>query len=309
MNQAAVTLVSAAPVPNLFVLGSCRVHRPVKLLQESGSARLYTSGINGYIHSTREAAQRVRWLAERTGLDRQLLPFLFPAARVPIVTPALADELRTADLMVVEAAAERSVSVDGVFLQKNLVVRQLVRELGDEGMAWWRSLVRNGRVLPEAFEAVQPVFDHVIDDALKPAGTRVLRNAVCTEDTEDEVRADLHYLSRVTGKPLLAVTHVDVARPDGRKMVSRSRHVTRVKQAAAGLPGVAVLDPLDIAQGWDEASLLDKEGADVNHYSPRFEAVLADHMLDRVRAQLRHAGAARAGHHSFSFPEFQDGHE
>ena len=288
---------------NLFVLGSCRVHRPVKLLQESGSARLHTSGVSGYIHSTREAAQRVRWLAERTGLDRQLLPFLFPAARVPIVTPALADELRTADLLVVEAAAERSVSVDGVFLQKNLVVRHLVRELGDEGMAWWRSLVRNGRVLPEAYDAVRPVFEHVIDDALKPAGERVLRGAVCAEDTEADVRADLHYLARVVDKPLLAVTHVDVARPDGRRMVSRSRHVERVKTAAEGVHGVEVMDPLEIAQGWDEAALLDKDGADVNHYSPRFEAVLAEHMLDRVRAQLRRSGPARAARHSFSLPE------
>ncbi|KDD19309.1 hypothetical protein [Bordetella bronchiseptica] len=291
--------------PKLFVLGSCRVHRPARLLHDGGLAQPLTAGISGYIHSTREAVQRVQWLADRTRLDSQLLPFMFPAGRTPVVTPARADELAQADAVLVEAASERSVSVNGVFLQKNLVIKHLVRELGDEGRNWWRSLVRAGEVAPEAYEAVAGLYRDQAEETVLAGGLRVLREARCAEDSEAVVRADLMYLALRLGKPVLVVTHVDAERADGRRIAARVRHVARIKAAARGLHQVHVIDPLDAAPDWPPARLLASDGADMNHYSPEFEPVLAGYMHTRIRAALAASSGALAP--SQFLPEYQDG--
>ncbi|OZI74933.1 capsular biosynthesis protein [Bordetella genomosp. 12] len=283
----------------LFVLGSCRVHRPIRLLQEQGRALLCTAGIPGYIHSTREARQRLRWLSEGQGLDRQLLPFLFARSVLPRLEETHRRELAQADVVVIEAAAERSVEVDGVFLQKNLVVRHLVRELGEPGMQWWRGLIRSGSVHPDDYARAMGEYRQLAEPALLASGERVLRRARCALDSEQAVRDDLQYAARLIGKPVVAVTHVDLPRPDGRLMVSRSQHVARVKAAAAALPGVHVIDPLDCARDMTREQVLDRDGEDLNHYCPAFEAVLAEHLHQQLHAAAR-IGSRKSPTHSES---------
>ncbi|AIT28241.1 hypothetical protein D554_3522 [Bordetella holmesii 30539] len=228
----------------------------------------------------------MRWLCEGQGLDRQLLPFLFARALWPSLDETHRRELMQADAVVIEAAAERSVEVDGVFLQKNLVVRHLVRELGDIGMQWWRSLLRCGAVSPDEYARAMGEYRQLADPAMLAPGERVLRRARCETDTESHVREDLRYASRVLGKPVLVVTHVDLPRSDGRPILSRSHHVARVKAACAGLAGLHVVDPLDCAQGLGRAQILDRDGEDLNHYCPAFETLLAEHLYQQANTLL-----------------------
>lgn len=254
----------------LFVMGSCRVHRPVASLT-AGEVSYLTGGMGGYTHTVKEAIQRLAFLQGGATWPDNLTKFILGSERVPAWVQQMVDDLQMADALVVEVSSGKEVRLEDTYLQLNYLSSLLVNQLGGAGKSWWSELLRFGKP-----------SDEVIGAALEAASAAgfganamaVIEGAEASRATRESLRDDIRNLAVMADRPIVLVTHVDIGKIEAGELKGRSQFVSLVEQAAEGIPGVLVFDPTVIVAAFGRRFALAEYGSDVNHYAEMFEPIL-----------------------------------
>ncbi|WP_368655395.1 hypothetical protein ABRY94_11730 [Castellaniella ginsengisoli] len=96
-----------------YVIGSCRVHGPLR------GRPGYGKPVVGYTHTTKEAIQRVRHIRGEIVIAHSVAPYVFSRERTPVVTAAHRRALNDADVMLVEVCSAKEMQYMGFWLNLN----------------------------------------------------------------------------------------------------------------------------------------------------------------------------------------------
>ncbi|WP_454812913.1 hypothetical protein [Labrys neptuniae] len=264
----------------VFVLGSCRLHRPMEEIAATGRCSHYDGGSRAYLHSVGEAVQRLRWMRGECVIPDGMAPYVFSTERVPRLSANAQKEQAKADFLLVEVASEKELICDGIYLQLNYLHRHLLSPLGEGGKMWWKEMLQKRSISAETAKKVI-ASEQFAEAGFGEADARILRDAHCELADEDALRQGLIELKQLWGKPMAAVSHVGLPLQDGRVLQSREAFITRVRKVGTEL-GIPVFEPRGVIEAVGRTRALERQGADLDHYDPGFEQMYGWYLLNRV---------------------------
>lgn len=264
----------------VFVLGSCRLHRPMEEIAATGRCSHYDGGSRAYLHSVGEAVQRLRWMRGECQIPDGMAPYVFSTERAPRLSANAQKEQAKADFLLVEVASEKELICDGIYLQLNYLHRHLLSPLGDGGKLWWKEMLQKRCISAETAKKVI-ASEQFAEAGFGEADARILRDAYCEIADEGALRQGLIELKQLWGKPMAAVSHVGLPLQDGRVLQSREAFIERVKKIGAEL-GIPVFEPRGVIEAVGRTRALERQGADLDHYDPGFEQMYGWYLLNRV---------------------------
>ncbi|PRH87613.1 hypothetical protein C5L14_13540 [Labrys okinawensis] len=264
----------------VFVLGSCRLHRPMEEIAATGRCSHYDGGSRAYLHSVGEAVQRLRWMRGELTIPDGMAPYVFSTERVPRLSANAQKEQAKADFLLVEIASEKELICDGIYLQLNYLHRHLLSPLGEGGKLWWKEMLQKRSISADTAQKVI-ASEQFAEAGFGEADARILRNARCELADENALRQGLIELRQLWGKPMAAVSHVGLPLQDGRVLQSREAFIARVKKIGGEL-GIPVFEPRGVIEAVGRTRALERQGADLDHYDPGFEQMYGWYLLNRV---------------------------
>ncbi|MBP0579915.1 hypothetical protein J8I29_11405 [Labrys sp. LIt4] len=264
----------------VFVLGSCRLHRPMEEIAATGRCSHYDGGSRAYLHSVGEAVQRLRWMRGELTIPDGMAPYVFSTERVPRLSANAQKEQAKADFLLVEIASEKELICDGIYLQLNYLHRHLLSPLGEGGKLWWKEMLQKRSISADTAQKVI-ASEQFAEAGFGDADARILRNARCELADENALRQGLIELRQLWGKPMAAVSHVGLPLQDGRVLQSREAFIARVKKIGGEL-GIPVFEPRSVIEAVGRTRALERQGADLDHYDPGFEQMYGWYLLNRV---------------------------
>ena len=168
---------------NVFAIGSCRIHRPLRHLDDCGAVKLLN---------------RIDpcWFVHTSGAARQYLDVVSGRARIPVeLEPYILE------------GKPRKMNYDGVdqLAQCDLVVVEISSLKVHRSRGWDLNAHIIWRARKEADSS--PVVKEMIDRAA----------------TEDEIIADLLYIREMTKRPVMVVDHLHFLDKDGNTFPARTQ--------------------------------------------------------------------------------------
>ncbi|WP_423066891.1 hypothetical protein [Devosia sp. CN2-171] len=236
------------------VLGSCRVHTPVRMLARD-RIRTDHEGAEWYTHSTRDALQKLKIVRRQLDL---------PAKVVPLVVESHAQKWNPArhhptfygraDVFVVEICSRKIATNDGIYYQQ-WPTQMVVRE-------------------PERY----PELVGYVEGATQRIQSR------------EELLGDLKLICDRLGRPVLFVPHLNVKMSNGQPFPERTIIRDTLEQFCRSDRRASLFDPTAIVAEHGEAQAL----VDSGHYREEFYPVLADRMFSALSTAASISSAAPA---------------
>ena len=122
---------TTAVTPVITVIGTCRVHHPLRNLESMGMIRLNNGGLASFVHSTPEALLRLKVLLGMEKYDSDIVKLQVGETKEVKLTADAEFNLLESDLLVVEVSTIKAVSVEGSPLQFNEVNLHLCTPYND----------------------------------------------------------------------------------------------------------------------------------------------------------------------------------
>lgn len=257
------------------VIGSCRVHGPIKALVASGEARGVAFPFNTYTHSPYDALQYLRFCMGHVVLPPPLEPLVFGKTGMRYPALGFVQLVGKLDLVVAEVSSQTRLSASGFEVQQNYFATNFVRPGGKPVLDWWRSVVRQDEQRHAAGA------DLIEQGLVKEAWQREVVRTIELEEIGDEAftRA-MTELMRSHSARWLFVSHFSFDRD--RTVASRERNIALL-QAFAASSGAGFFDPSPVVQEAGASNALKGNGRDIYHYSAAFETVMGQNLADCMR--------------------------
>lgn len=265
-------------------IGTCRIHSPLKRAATRYPIELDLRRNYGYVHTSAEALQQLRFLSGDKSFDPLVMPLIF---RDPAEAPALEQQSwEPSELQIVEISSAKSIRFGDDFLQVNYLYRQFADFFasGERSRIFWNFVKKAHRGEMLNYLREEPSFRRL------PREQRdLLLGLTIEQQSFRSVLGDMEQLvERIGRDKLLFVTHVNALTPDESVIPSRDRLIRWVKLAAEQLK-VAVFDPTAAMQDFGQERALEKGGFDVTHYTPAFfdrvyDELHRSHVSERIQA-------------------------
>ena len=254
-------------------VGTCRIHAPLRGARGAYAFQLETGGVYGFIHSTAEALQLVRYLLGlETFSGNEGFCIFRPGFKVESERVA-----RLSDLYLVEISSAKRIQQGGRFLQINYLYRAFEDFFSNtqRTRSYW-ALARPGRELRLRAFLQQ---DEVFNTYPKPMQD-FLASIVLSTATKSEMAEDMHKIADLLGRDrVVFVTHVNARMPTGQTIESRENLIDDVLEISREM-GMPCLDPTDAMVAFGQSKALQQEGRDLTHYTDEFSAYLWRHWFD-----------------------------
>lgn len=267
-------------------IGTCRIHTPLKRASSRYPVELDLRRNYGFVHTSSEALQQLRFLQGDKQFQPQVAPLVFREADVASLK---AQSWEPSDLHVVEISSAKHITSGDDAVQGNYVSHHFADFFAssERSRLFW-ALVKKGhrRELIEYLRE-QPAYRLLAQD-----DRELLASLSMQQQSFKAIKSDMAEIVERIGKDrLLFVTHVNATTTDGALIPTRDRVIRWVKLAANQLE-VPVFDPTEEMQKFGQDRALEDGGRDLTHYTLAF----SDRLYDRLHQS--HIGSligARAG--------------
>lgn len=250
-------------------LGTCRISNPLRRLAEVGAVELNLDRIFGYVHSTPEILQQIRFLEGEFVLPPELVKYIGPNANH--VRCRRSHE--TSQVYFVEISSRKVFRIGGVAIQSNHLARVLRSIVGTEDTTNFFLFLADGS--RAAIEEILGRHAEAMDDTDR----ELLRGVSVVRQTSAELSADIAIIREMLPEKAVLVTHVGVKLADGRPLADRDELISEIEDIASGL-GIPVYNPTVDLNVIGQVNAMDRDGADLAHYSPHFEQVVSRKLAD-----------------------------
>ena len=263
----------------VMVQGSCRIHKPIRCVAATGRCSYFDGGSPAYLHSAREALQRLRWTFGDISLPDRIASLVFARDATPEFRKKHEHRLAGVDFLLTEISSGKDFIFDGYFLQLNRL-QMLVGPLGDLGKTWWREVSHNGRASPDTVSAI--VNSHLFKEGKFSKHDAEVLSGV-TQETQDEAAtaSTLAQIKEIWAQPMGIVSHVGLPLLNGQPLKPRMAFIKRLGGAANDL-AIPVFQPANVIAAFGREHALAKNGADLDHYDDDFNAIYGWYLLNRV---------------------------
>lgn len=236
------------------VLGSCRVHTPIRLLARD-RIRTDHEGAEWYTHSTRDALQKLKIVRCQVDLPPEVVPLVVesheqkwhPGKHHP-------NFYGLADVFVVEICSRKVATNEGIYYQQ-WPTQMVLRE-------------------PERH----------------PALVAYVEGATHRIQSRGELLGDLKLICDRLGRPVLFVPHLNVKMSNGQPFSERTIIRDVLEEFCRSDARASLFDPTAIVAEYGEAQAL----VDSGHYREEFYPLLADRMFSALNTAASVRSAAPA---------------
>lgn len=244
------------------VIGTCRVHDPLRKMQEVGLIELNNGGLDSFIHSTPEAMLRLNVLQGLNEYNEDLVKLQVGETKELKLKPNQDFDFNRTQILLVEISTTKLISSMDNPLQFNEVNRHLCTPYGKFGIELRKNIDHafyNRRTHVSVPEVDVP--DDFPTNYIELIST--LKPQVLDEVS---ICSDLRQIIEAAGIPVLLVNHINLPGKDGKKISSRNR-LCKIINNYGKENGISVFNPEVMFGNHKREDLLMKEGEDLNHYA------------------------------------------
>ena len=265
----------------IVVTGSCRFLDPFEDLAASGTLVKVWANYAVAPHTFGEVDQILRYTRQECDILEPLIPFVF-AQPHSLLSRTLRERrlLDSADAVVVEISDLLQIRCGETYFQSNAFWRSINARFGNAMLPWYRALSTGQPVTELLIESVMDSLSHVTGDP-RDLLMRILRD---TSIERVDVRRAEEFIDQLrfnSSAKWVFVSHFLVPGLGGPLMEERQK-LSATLQKAATARGVAMFDPSNLVSEYGADIALALNGADISHYNPVFQVVIAEALLSVV---------------------------
>lgn len=255
--------------PIVSVIGSCRVHSPMKKAEKNGLISLYNENIASYCHSSREALQKLRFVNGRIGYPDYLRLLINGTQKDGDKTMTMRGDLRKADIYVIEVSSKKRLFLGDFSLQMNFFQDYFVKP--NNLQDWWKSLVDS------ANKSNKPV-------SLKPSiplskeAFFIASKVELGIETDASIDNDIKLITDYLKKPIILVGHFDILKPDG-KPIKERQALNNALRTSAEKYNAKYFEPATLINEFGNEKSLRPEST--NHWAVDFEETVGKHIFEK----------------------------
>ncbi|MCC7049173.1 MAG: hypothetical protein IT562_20845 [Alphaproteobacteria bacterium] len=261
---------------NIFVVGSCRVHRPLRWAQEHHLVSIANGHCHWFTHSARECLQYLDILDGRE-IPPEMFQLVVGTGNVKSDAPQLAFDL---------VSSAHDVSVVEISTHKRLRYRDWHLHL-DQFRIVSRELGLHPDILSDRLKIPLDLRDGAFlrEFAMPRFYRDLFLETTLSMQTDDELLLELVEIGERIPGPIVFVDHFNVPRDDGTRFPERDR-LTRTLRRYAAASGDLVYETAPAIMKSGRTTAL----ADLNHYANDFEPVVAAEILGVIGEMARCSG-------------------
>lgn len=260
------------------VIGTCRVHNPMRCMIEDERIRMIWRGYNAFTHNPMEAIQYLKFARGESRIPDTFAPFIFRTDQAPTVDDKLIAEMRQLDFLIVEISSFSRLSCGRYEFQQNYFSENFIRKGGVDYLSWWRDVSQGKPAEQSAEDLIKR-----LDGAVPIQSEEIIRTLAFSELSDQSFCDGIRRLSVIAGMPLVLVPHFSFDEEDNAISALRLRNRKLVEQMAAEL-NHDFFDASDLLMRFGREAALKNGGRDLYHYSPEFDAHVGDAMLRSLDA-------------------------
>ena len=253
-------------------IGTCRIHTPLRRANSRYPVEIDGRRNYGFVHSSDEALQLVRFLQGEKSFQPQVAPLV---ARDGNLAQYESEAWQPSDLHIVEISSSKRISCGGDAVQSNFLSHHFADFFGNAewSTTFWNLVKKAHRRHLIYWLRHQRAFL-----ALSPEDRDLLSNIQVEQQSFKSIKSDMEEIVERLGRDrLLFVTHVNAVTPDGDLIPTRDRLIRWVKMAAEQLDA-PVFDPTPSMQAFGQEKALERGGLDLTHYTPAYSDRVYDEM-------------------------------
>lgn len=258
------------------VIGTCRVHNPMRCMIDDGRIRMVWRGYNAFTHNPMEAIQYLKYARGECRVPDTFAPFIFRTEQAPAVDEKLIAEMHRLDFLIVEISSFSRLSCGRYEFQQNYFSENFIRKGGVDYLNWWRD-VSQGK---PAERSAEDLIQHM-NGEIPIQSEEIIRTLTFSELSDDAFCDGIRSLSEVAGVPLVLVPHFSFDEEENAISALRLRN-RRLVAAMADELEHDLFDASDLLMQFGREAALKNGGRDLYHYSPEFDAHVGDAMLQSL---------------------------
>ncbi len=269
-------------------IGTCRIHTPLRRAVPRYPIEMDLRRNYGFVHSSQEALQLIRFLQGEQALPTEVAPILARDGDLDVYQGIQWD---VADVHLVEISSSKLVSSHGVAVQINYIARHFADFFAstERSRAYWSAVKARKR---------HDLLDLVRHDPtyrrMSHADRELLLSLSISQQSYRALQADMAEIVERLGRDrVVFVTHVNAIAADDHVIPARDRLIRIVHSAAEQLE-VPVYDPSDLMREFGQDQALENGGLDLTHFTPTF----SDAVFDELHQQHLAPRMAEAGEDS-----------
>ena len=197
------------------VIGTCRVHHPLRKMQEMGLIELNNGGMGSFVHSTAEAILRLNVLQGATEYDQQLVELQVGETEEIQLKPHEDFNFKNTDLLILEISSLKTIFYGDNPLQYNEVNRHLCTPYGEFGIELRKNInyAFNNGIPPVSNPNVK------IPESFPQNYLRFISKFEAKVIDEVGINSDLDLIIEAAEIPVLLVNHINLPGKDGKRLV------------------------------------------------------------------------------------------
>lgn len=251
-------------------IGTCRIHTPLRRAAGRYPVEMDLKRNYGFVHSSGEALQLVRFLQGDKTFAPETAPLIF---REGDVGRYVGEKWEPGDLHVVEISSSKLIMSGGDAVQANYIAHHFADFFASpkRSLTFW-TLVRKGhRGALLDFVRQQTPYER-----MPSANRKLLLSLTMEQQSYRSLVADMTEIVERLGKDkVVFVTHVNALTADDAVIPARDRLIRLVKAAAEQL-GVPVYDPTRAMKRFGQQRAMENGGLDLTHFTTAFSDAVWD---------------------------------
>lgn len=248
----------------ITALGSCRLHNPLKKFNSFPYLQLNAADIYGFVHTSSEALQQLRYLEGDYLPSASIQPIL--SSRLRFNKTKLQQKSPVSDLYFVEISSAKTVMVENEFVQMNYIYVYFSEFFLDANRTkkFWSLAALPDREELLQFLKADPIYNTY------PKEKQVLLSKISVKHmSEEELKQDIIAINQKV-KNVVFVTHCNVKLPDMTYISSREKWIKTIEKVCKEV-GCKVYNPTHLMMVLGQSASLQKNGLDSTHYTSLFE--------------------------------------
>ncbi|MGI8839812.1 MAG: hypothetical protein ACR2F8_03360 [Caulobacteraceae bacterium] len=267
------------PTERVGVIGSCRVHDPLKEVARSGRGAFKWSAFNSFTHTPAEAVQHIAFCRGRLEIPEPFSPYILRQDKVPLLDDRLPNLVESCTTFMVEMSGLDYLRCGYYTFNQDYFSQQFVRGAGLEVLDWHRNLTA---VAPDPERARAALASLAARGKRPGPATEEILSALRSIPLDAETyQAELGEVIFQPSKRWIFVPHFNISEDPGEQIAKRVVLRDLLELAAAAL-GREFYDPTPIVARAGRAAALEGGGADTYHYAPSFMPVVGEGLYEAI---------------------------
>ena len=274
------------PAERVGVVGSCRVHDPLKEVARSGRGVFMWSAFNSFTHTPAETVQHIAFCRGRLEIPEPFGPYILRQDKIPFLDDRLPSLVESCTTFMVEMSGMEYLRCGHYTFNQDYFSQQFVRGGGLGVLDWHRHL----SAAPPAPEKARAAMASLAAAGRRPGVASeeiltTLRNLTLTADT---YKAELGQVIFDASRRWIFVPHFNVSEDPAVQIAKRAALRDVLARDAAAL-GCEFYDPTPIVARAGRKAALEGGGVDTYHYAPAFMPVIGQALYEVIMEAPRRA--------------------